>query len=285
MIEIVAVDRADIIEAELLEQRAAGPEAAGEFLGAGRAPLPALGQQLLGELLQKAAEAAIGAAGDELGKISAHGAHRRRDRHVVVVEDHDQTRIHGAGIVHGLIGHARAHGAVADHGHDVVRLAVEVAGHCHAEPGRDRGRGMAGAERVVLALGALAEARQAAGLTQRADAVAAAGQDLVRVGLMADIPNQLVGRGVEHMMERDGELDHAEAGAEMAAGHRDRGDQLLSQLLRRAASAHGPEGRANPPASGYDRATAWDFRRSFALPGGFLGKEAMDQRVMHLYRP
>ena len=46
MIEIVPVDRADIIEAELLEQRAAGPEAAGEFLGAGRALLPALGQQL-----------------------------------------------------------------------------------------------------------------------------------------------------------------------------------------------------------------------------------------------
>ena len=43
MIEIVAVDRADIIEAELLEQRAAGPEAAGEFLGARRPLLPALG--------------------------------------------------------------------------------------------------------------------------------------------------------------------------------------------------------------------------------------------------
>ena len=47
MIEIVPVDRADIIEAELLEQRAAGPEAAGELLGAGRAALPALGQDLV----------------------------------------------------------------------------------------------------------------------------------------------------------------------------------------------------------------------------------------------
>src|SRR3972149_6354143 len=66
----------------------------------------------------------------------------------------------------------------------------------------------------------------------------------------------------------------------------------LSARLRRAgpapppeASAHGPEGRASPPASGYDQATAWDSRRSCALPGGILGKEAMDQRVMHLYRP
>ena len=33
MVEVVAVDRADIVEAELLEQRAAGPEAAGVLLG------------------------------------------------------------------------------------------------------------------------------------------------------------------------------------------------------------------------------------------------------------
>jgi hypothetical protein len=32
-------------------------------------------------------------------------------------------------------------------------------------------------------------------------------------------------------MQCNGELNHAEAGAEMAAGHRNRGDQLLSQLL------------------------------------------------------
>src|SRR3990172_8737232 len=62
--------------------------------------------------------------------------------------------------------------------------------------------------------------------------LSAAGEYLVGIGLVSDIPNELVGRGVEHMMERDGELDHAEAGAEMAAGHRDRGDQLLPQFLR-----------------------------------------------------
>jgi hypothetical protein len=33
MVEIMPVDRADIVEAELLEQRAAGPEAARIFLG------------------------------------------------------------------------------------------------------------------------------------------------------------------------------------------------------------------------------------------------------------
>ena len=41
MVEIVTVDRADIVEAQLVEQRAAGHEAAREFLGALAPPFPA----------------------------------------------------------------------------------------------------------------------------------------------------------------------------------------------------------------------------------------------------
>ena len=68
-------------------------------------------------------------------------------------------------------------------------LAGQVARHRHAEAGGDRGRAMRGAERVVLALAAPGEARQAAALAEGADAVAPAGQDLVRIGLVADIPD------------------------------------------------------------------------------------------------
>ena len=55
------------------------------------------------------------------------------------------------------------------------------------------------AERVVFALGALGEAGQAAALAQGADAVAPAGQDLVRIGLVADVPDQPVVRRVEEL--------------------------------------------------------------------------------------
>ena len=54
------------------------------------------------------------------------------------------------------------------------------------------------------------EAGQAAALAQGADAVAPAGQDLVRIGLVADIPDQPVARRVEHSVDRDGQLDHAQ---------------------------------------------------------------------------
>ena len=90
---------------------------------------------------------------------------------------------------------------------------------------------MGGAERVVIALGALGEAGQAAAGAQRADAVAAAGQDLVRIGLMADVPDQAVARGVEDVVQRRGQFDDAKAGAEMAAGDRHRIDGFLAQFV------------------------------------------------------
>ena len=90
---------------------------------------------------------------------------------------------------------------------------------------------MGGAERIVVAFGALGETGQPAAGAQGADAVAAAGQDLVRIGLMADVPDQAVARGVEDVMDRGGQLDDAEAGAEMAAGDRDGVDGFLTQLV------------------------------------------------------
>jgi len=151
--------------------------------------------------------------------------------HVIVVEDDDQPVLVGAGIVHGFIGHAGGHRAVADHGDDIVLAAGEVARHRHAERGGNRGRGVGGAERIVIAFGPLGEAGQAAAGAQRADAVPAAGQDLVRIGLVADVPDQAVARGVEDVMDGRGQFDDAEAGAEMPAGDGNRVDGLLPQFI------------------------------------------------------
>ena len=90
---------------------------------------------------------------------------------------------------------------------------------------------MRGAERIVIALAALGEAGEAAAGAQRADAIAASGEDLVRIGLMADVPDQPIARRVEDVVDRGGELDHAEARAEVTAGHRDGIDGLLTQLV------------------------------------------------------
>ena len=61
--------------------------------------------------------------------------------------------------------------------------------------------------------------------------VAAARQDLVRVGLVADVPQDLVARGVQQRVQRDRQLAGAEVGAEVPADLPDRVDDVLAHLL------------------------------------------------------
>ena len=225
------VDRPHVIEAQLLEHGAAGDEAARELLGLARLVVDEA-RQMRGELLGGVADGAIGAAGDEAGEIGRHGAGRRRDRHVVVVENDDEARIQRAGVVQRLIGHARRHRAVADDGDDVIVAVREVAGNRHAEAGRDRGGRMRSAERIIRAFRALGEARQPVLHAQGADAVAAPGEDLVRIGLVADVPDDLVARRVEHVVQRHRQLDDAQSRAEMAARDGHRVDGFAAQLFR-----------------------------------------------------
>ena len=91
---------------------------------------------------------------------------------------------------------------------------------------------MAGAHDVVLGLEDRAERRQALVLADRREPVATAGEDLVRVCLVADVPEDLVAGRVEHAVQRDGELAGAEVGAEMTADLADRVDDVGPHLLR-----------------------------------------------------
>ena len=86
-------------------------------------------------------------------------------------------------------------------------------------------------EGVVFAFRTLGEAAQAAALTQGADPVASSREDLVRIGLMADVPDDAIRRRVEHIVQRDSQLDHPEARAQMPAGHRHRADGLGAQFI------------------------------------------------------
>ena len=132
-----------------------------------------------------------------------------------------------------LVGDAAGQGAVADHGDDLAVLADPVA-HRLLEADRvaDRGRGVAGAHDVVLGLEDRAERGEAVVLADRRQPLAAAGEDLVRVGLVADVPEDLVARRVEQAVQGDRELAGAEVGAEVAADLADRVDDVGAHLLR-----------------------------------------------------
>src|SRR5204862_192150 len=88
-----------------------------------------------------------------------------------------------------------------------------------------------GAHDVVGRLGARAEWRETPVLADRVELVAAAGQDLVRVGLMADVPDDLVLGRLEQGVQRHRDLACAEVGAEVAADLADGVDDVLADLL------------------------------------------------------
>src|SRR5262245_33401557 len=58
---------------------------------------------------------------------------------------------------------------------------------------------------------------------------------------MADVPDQAVFRGVEHVMERDSEFDDAKARPEMPASDRDRVDGFPAQLVGKLTQLGGLE--------------------------------------------
>ena len=69
---------------------------------------------------------------------------------------------------------------------------------------------MRGAEGVIRALTAHRKTADAAELAQRRHGISPPRDDLVRVGLMTHIPHQTVLRGVEHVMQRNGQFHRAQ---------------------------------------------------------------------------
>ena len=75
---------------------------------------------------------------------------------------------------------------------------------------------MAHSESVVGAFAHLGEAGQAAHLAVVDEGLAAAGEYLVRIGLMPHVPDNLVKRSVVDLVQGDGDLDRTEARPDMA---------------------------------------------------------------------
>ena len=76
---------------------------------------------------------------------------------------------------------------------------------------------MPGNKRVVRAFRGVGKAGQAAELPQRVKLIPAAGEQLVYIALVSDVPQDAVVGRVEDEMQRDGQLDHSEVGGKMTA--------------------------------------------------------------------
>ena len=76
---------------------------------------------------------------------------------------------------------------------------------------------MADAKGVVLAFGTMAEGRESAEAANGFKLFATAGEDLVRIGLVAHVPDQAVMRRIKTAMQRQRQFHRAQVGGEMPA--------------------------------------------------------------------
>ncbi len=89
---------------------------------------------------------------------------------------------------------------------------------------------MANVQHVIFTFVTPRERMQTAFFADGADAIAAAGQNLVWISLMAHIPDQMIKRRVIDVMQRNGQFHHAEAGSKVPAGLAYAIQQVLPQL-------------------------------------------------------
>ena len=156
-------------------------------------------------------------AGAQLGQIAIEATVVLGDGLVVIVDDDDQVAVEFGGIVEALKRQAARKRAVANNGDDVVRIARQVTSVRQAAAQAHRRGGMAHGEQVVLGLVGIGKARGLAKALRIDISVRAPSQRLVGVGLVRNVKENLVDRGVKHAMERDRKLNDAQVGGNVPA--------------------------------------------------------------------
>ena len=157
---------------------------------------------------------------------------------LVVVEDDDELLGRLRHVVERLVGNAAGKRRVARHHDDVFVAPALVPARRHAQPGRKRRARVARPVAVVLAFRAQHETVEPLVLPDALDVPGTPfrGEELVDVSLVAHVENELVLGRVEHAVQGDGQLDHAEVRPQVTAdpvrvrlAHHV--DQLLAHLL------------------------------------------------------
>ena len=232
-LDVVAVERTVVVKPELLEEHGGPQQALRCLLGLAYNFRGSFAAEALDQTAGARVQVVVVLVGHHLVKIAGNSADITVDGPLVVVEDNDQALGLLADVVQRLKRNAVGEGGVPGHGDNVLAGAGEVARDRHAQRGGERRARVARSVGVVLGLGAQHEAVQAARLPDGVEALGAAGQQLVHVGLVADVEEELVRRRVEDVMHRQRQLDNAQVRPQVAAGLGEAADQQLTNLLRK----------------------------------------------------
>ena len=114
----------------------------------------------------------------------------------------------------------------------MLLAAGKIAGHGHSQGSGERCARVAGSERIVFALGAEHEAIQPARLANCLKAIQPPGQNLMDVGLVAHIEEELVLGRIEDRVQRQRQLHHSQIGTQVTTGLRQSLNQEFADLRR-----------------------------------------------------
>ena len=103
---------------------------------------------------------------------------------------------------------ARGHCPIANHRYRAGRVSLRLFGDGHPERCANGCRRVADAKRVVRALFSHREGGDSPCLSQRVHPLTTARQNLMRVGLVTYIPDQVIVRRIEAVVKGDGEFDN-----------------------------------------------------------------------------
>ena len=193
--KIVAVDGTEVFEAELLKEDGGPQHAFRGFLGAADNFDCGLAAEALNEARGSVVQMLVVLIGHDAVEVAGNGADIAIDRPLIVIEDNDHAPGVNGDVIERFKCDAIGEGGVARDGDDMLMAAGKVAGHGHSKRGGKRGAGVTGAVAIVLTFGAQHESVETAGLANGVKTVEAAGENLVNVGLVADVEEDFVFRG------------------------------------------------------------------------------------------
>src|SRR5438128_2634681 len=104
-------------------------------------------------------------------------------------------------MVDSLKSHAPGKTAITDNGDHLMVFLQMIACHCHSDSQRNRRRAVSGYKSIVFAFDRIDKSTQSFVLAKSVKAVTAPGQHFVNIGLMTDIPENLVGRAVKDIVQ------------------------------------------------------------------------------------
>ena len=233
----MSVDRTDVAKAHFLEQHAAVQERFDRVFELAQHVLGRLAddRQLVEQPGDVALEPVVKRRDAGLVEILSQAADAGADPHLVVVEDDQQVFFQAGRVVHRFEHDAGGQGPVAQDGHGAAvsstGVAQQIVGRLEAEHGRNARAGVAGHEQVVGALVGIRVSHQAALGADRVELAEAAGQQLMRIDLVARVPDEAVFREIEDEVQGDGQFDHAQVAGEVGGARRNDAAQGFANLV------------------------------------------------------